>query len=246
VAGYLLTPDRILVGSYIPPDAPVGGLCGEADRAVLAELDASGRVVPGWPATAPGWVSRPVIGADGTVYYLARDRLFARGPDGSVRAGWPVAIPPVYPECGDAGPYLAEDGTSYVMDDGDGLAAFGPDGRLRPGWPFEPAHGFAAWFCTMDAAGGTSPVLGPGGRVYAAVVGASAASGEPVTLQVVALDSTGEVMAGWPYTLPGTGRGEVVLHGVVDGRLYVSLQRCGTSDFSTALLALDADGSFSD
>jgi hypothetical protein len=247
VAGYLLARDRVLVGSYIPPEVPQEGLCSEsASTVVLAELDATGRVVPGWPVTAAGWASRPVIGADGTVYYLASDRFFARDPNGSVRAGWPVAISPVRPECADYGPYLAADGTVYVMNDGLGLAAFGPDGRARPGWPFEPTHGFAGWFCTMDAMGGTSPVLGPGGTVYAAIVGASDTSGEPVPLQIVALDSTGRVMPGWPYTLPGTGLGEVELLGVVDGRLYVSVQRCGASDYSTALLALDADGSLSD
>ena len=51
---------------------------------------------------------------------------------------------------------------------------------------------------------------------------------------------------GWPFTLPGTGQGEVQLLGVVNGRLYVGLSQCGASDFSTALLALDADGSLSD
>ena len=157
-----------------------------------------------------------------------------------------LAIPPVYPECGDGGPCLGADGTVYAIDDVDGLAAFGPDGRARPGWPYEPAHGFAGHFCTVDAASGTSPVLGPDGRVYAAVVGASDADGEPLTLQIVALDPTGRVMPGWPFMLPGTARGEVQLLGVVDGRLYVSLSRCGAAGASTAFLALDADGSLSD
>ncbi len=244
-AGYLLARDRVLVGSYIPPEVLQDGLCSEsASTAVIAELDTAGRIVPGWPRTAAGWVSRPAIGAEGTIYYLARDRLFARGPDGSALPGWPVAVSPVYPECADYGPYLAPDGTIYVIDGG--LAAYGPDGHVRPGWPFEPDHGFAGWFCTMDTVGGTIPVLGPDGRVYAAIAGASGAGDEPGPLQVVELDPTGRVMPGWPYTLPGTGPGEVELLGVVDGRLYVSLSRCGTSDASTALLALDADGSLSD
>jgi hypothetical protein len=245
VAEYLLVRDRILVSSYVPPDPPPDGLCGEAERTVLAEFDAAGRLVPGWPVSVKGMASQPEIGRDGTVYYLVRDRFFARGPDGSLRAGWPVTIPPVYPECAYYGPYLAADGTVYAIDDGLSLTAFAPDGRARPGWPFKPAHGFAEWFCTWDQPGSTSPVLGPDGRVYAAVVGTSDANGAPITLQVVALDSTGRVMPGWPYTLPGTGRGEVVLHTVVNGRVYLSVSRCGPSDNSTALLALDPDGSLS-
>ncbi len=245
VAGYVLARDRVLVGSYIARDAPPEGLCpGFLGESVLSELELDGRVVPGWRVTAADWASAPVVGADGTVYFLAGDRFFALGPDGSVRTGWPVAIPPVDPECANYGPYLASDGTVYVM--AEGLAAFGPDSRARPGWPFEPAYGFAGLFCTMDAMGGTSPVLGPDGRVYAAVVGARDANGEQGPLQVVALDSAGRVIPGWPYALPGTGRGEVELLGVVDDRLYVGLSQCGASDFSTALLALDADGSLSD
>lgn len=247
VAGYLLARDRVLVVSYVARGTTPEGLCPEfLGKSVLSELKLDEQVVPGWPVTAPGWASRPVIGADGTVYYLAGDRFFAHFPDGSVRLGWPVAISPVSPECADYGPYLATDGTVYAMDDDIGLAAFGADGQARPGWPFEPANGFAGWFCTMDAMGGPSPVLGPDGRVYAAVAGARDADGEPGPLQVVALDSGGRVIPGWPYALPGTGRGEVVLHGVVDGRLYVGQSQCGVSDFATALLALDADGSLSD
>jgi hypothetical protein len=245
IGEFTLAGDRILVSSYIPPDPPPDGLCAGAERTVLAEFDAAGRIVAGWPVSAPGWASIPDIGPDGTVYYLARDRLFARGPDGSLRPGWPVEIPPVYPECGAGGQFLGANDTVYVMDDVRGLAAFGPDGQARPGWPVAPAHGFADSYCTTDDAGGMSPVLGPDGRVYAAVVGTSDANGAPVTLRVVALDSTGRLVAGWPYTLPGTAQAEVMLLGFVDGRLYVSVSRCGPSDNSTALLALDPDGSLS-
>jgi hypothetical protein len=245
IGEFTLAGDRILVSSYIPPDPPPDGLCAGAERTVLAEFDAAGRIVTGWPVSAKGWASQPVVGPDGTVYYLVRDRLFAHAPDGSVRAGWPVAVPPVAPECTGAHPFLASDGTLYVMNE-TSLAAFGADGRARPGSPFQPAHGFAAWFCSTDAGGVTSPVFGPDGRVYAAIVGAKDANWSPITLQVVALDRTGNVMSGWPYTLTGTGPGEVQLLGVVNGRLYVGLSRCGASDFATALLTLDADGSLSD
>ena len=250
-AAFLVAPrDRILVGSYIPPDNPKGELCSEARETILTELSRDGTIVPGWPVTVAGFASRPVIAADGTVYYLTRDRIDARGPDGSARTGWPVAIPPVFPECEEPGPYLSPDGMVFVTTlarypgyEADGLWAFGPDGQPRPGWPFKPAGGFATFPCEEDRFGSPPPAFGLGGRVYAAVQGVG---GTPEQPQIVALDSEGRVVPGWPYPLPVPERGQVEQLDVVDGRLYVSLQNCGESDFSSALLALDPDGTLSD
>ncbi len=101
----------------------------------------------------------PVVGPDGTVYVAAGkgawgaggDLVYALGPDGKVKPGWPYAtvlsdgallsgatggspgaLPPV------PGP----DGTLYLATRAgsgatihDAVVALGPDGRVRAGWP---------------------------------------------------------------------------------------------------------------
>jgi len=243
-AGFIVAPQgRILVSSYIPPEVPAEGLCSEARETVLAELDTGGRMVAGWPRTAAGWASEPVVAADGTVYYLTSERVFARAPDGTVRPGWPVAIPPVYPNCGSYGPFLAPDGTVHVM--ANGLRAFGPDGRLKPGWPYRPASGFAGPACVTDAVDTTIPVIGPDGTVYVATRVPGGDPDRSGLLEVVALDRAGRVAAGWPYRLPVAERGQVGLE-VAGGRLYVTLTSCGQSGSGTSILAIDPDGTPSD
>jgi hypothetical protein len=243
-ANFVLAPgERILVSSYLPPEVP-SELCGGASATILTELDAAGRLVPGWPATAPGFASSPTIASDGTVYYLAGDRAYARAPDGSPRPGWPVAIPPVAPECGDAGPEIAADGTVFIM--ADVLLALGPNGRPRLDWQRQPVHDLAHWVCIVDQAGGPLPLFAPDGLVYAALLGPDAKPDEPGPIHIAALDSSGRTVPGWPFIFPGWELADANLLGVVDGRLYLSLQRCGLSGSSTVLLALDPDGTISD
>lgn len=238
----LVAGGRLFVATHVPPAIPPEGLCSEAERTVLLELDEAGRTVDGWPRTAPGWASRPVAAPDGTVYYLARDRLHARAPDGTPRQGWPVAIPPVYPECGEGGPYLAADGTVYVM--ADRLRAFGPDGRPKPGWPYVPADGFAGRACYTDGPSlNAVPAIGPDGTVYIPTRAPGGDRDLPGPLDVVALDRVGRVTAGWPFRLPIEEAGLVDRMEVVGGRLYVTITECGTSTSGTSILALEPDGS---
>jgi hypothetical protein len=244
-AGFMITPQgRILVGSYIPPEVPEEGLCAEARETVLAELDTGGRMVAGWPRTAAGWASESVVAADATVYYLTSERVFARAPDGTMRPGWPVAIPPVSPNCGSYGPFLAPDGTVHVM--ADGLRAFGPDGRPKPGWPYRPASGFAGRACFTDGVDTTIPAIGPDGTVYVATRVPGGDPDRSGRLEVVALDRAGRVAAGWPYRLPFEEPGHVDLLEVAGGRLYVTLTSCGQSESGTSILAIDPDGTPSD
>jgi len=222
------------VASYVPPMKRNEGLCGEADHTVLIELDGEGGTVPGWPQSAPGWADAAVA-ADGAVYYLTRDRLFSRTAGGALRRGWPVAVPDVYPECSRYGPYLAPDGTAYVL--ADGLRAFDANGQPKPGWPFGPETGIAPPVCATDVPPATQPAIAPDGTVFVAVRSA-AVGGPDDRIDLVAPDSRGRMLPGWPYRLPAEPVAGIALH-VAAGRLHASLAGC---DGTTTILALDRDG----
>ena len=123
-------------------------------------LDASGRVVAGWPYLeaiglqwgycAPGatgcgvWRATPSVGPGDVLYLLhpPRDKtiggsLVAIGPDGRVRPGWPVVL--VRPGAEFRSVIVGPDGTAYavvVEPEGGGhysatLLAIAPDGTVR-------------------------------------------------------------------------------------------------------------------
>jgi hypothetical protein len=233
---------RVLGIWYVPPADPQEGLCPEADATVLVELDRAGRTIAGWPRRAAGWADISV-GADGTVYYLTRDRLYARAPDGSLLTGWPAVVANVYPECGSFGPYLAPDGTVYVMSDG--LRALGPDGQSVIGWPNRPAGVFAGYACWTDTISATPPAIGPDGTVYVAVRPSSQEpGGREGPIDIVALDRAGRVLPGWPYRAPLQGGGEVDGMVVVGGLLHVTLTACESG--RQTILALRPDGTLAD
>jgi hypothetical protein len=235
---------RVLVTTYVPPDVPVGGLCGEAARTDFTEYDAHGRIVPGWPRTAPGMASQPAVADDGTVYYLTRNRVTARDPDGSTRAGWPVRIPDVYPECGGYGPWLGADGTVYVT--AEGLRAFSPTGALKPGWPYVPAGGFPVAPCMADVVTGPPPALDPDGRVYVATVAPGSDETWERPTEIVALDADGSVASGWPFVLPLTRPSGVESLVAADGRVYATVRGCGDAFSGLMLLALEPDGTIAE
>lgn len=235
--GYRVVPGgRILVGTYLPPAKPVGGLCSEARATVFTELDGRGRVVAGWPQRAVGFASVPAIAPDGTVYYLTRDRLIARSPDGSLRDGWPVRIADTYSECGSSGPYLGPDGTVYAF--ADGLRAFTPGGRPKPGWPFRPPGAFTALPCMADVSTGPAPAFGADGAVYVATAAVSA-SGSFGPGEVTAVDQRGRVVPGWPYVVYPEDHSGVIAMTYSNGHLYVTAADCRTG---SRLLALAPDG----
>jgi hypothetical protein len=258
-AGFLLAAaERVLVWSYLQPDGPPGSFdCLEADATVITELDARGRTVAGWPRKEKGWATPPVVADDGAIHYLVRDRAVARRSDGSVRAGWPVRIPGLRPECDATVPSLGPDGTLYVA--AGELRAYDPDGATKPGWPYAPDGGLAGWPCHQAATGGPAPAAGPDGVVYLAT---RAPSADPTTAgqaEITALDARGRVVPGWPFRLPlawavgpdgsylGAAEGQlpggVRTLGVADGRLYATATVCDPARSGTLLLALEPDGS---
>ncbi|MEA2609301.1 MAG: hypothetical protein QOJ75_1544 [Chloroflexota bacterium] len=233
IAGFRVGPHgTVVVVSFAPlADPSQGGLCSDASRTVFTVLGADGRTLPGWPRGSKGRASAPVIDAEGADYYLsALGNVYAHDRSGTVKAGWPVSIPEVYPGCGSYGPYLGPDRTVYVL--GVEVDAILPDGS---GWRYRPTGGLR-WPCFDNdcVQVAAAPAFGPDGTAYIAVPHGDSS-------ELVALDHDGLVKPGWPYPLPvdPTKTSAPVLTVSPDGRLYVGLG-------DTMVLALDPDGQISD
>jgi outer membrane protein assembly factor BamB len=234
--GYVLGPQGTVAVMWGIDDA--GELCSDFRRTVFTVLGSDGRTLPGWPRGSKGSASRPVVGADGTVYYVsALGNVYAHDRSGEVKAGWPVSVPGVFPGCGFYGPYLAPDHTVYVL--GDELAAMSPDGT---GWRYRPEGSLGGFSCDTDGQNRPPPAFGPDGTVYVAVLAHSADSWE-----VVALDREGRVKPGWPHRVhieePRSDIRSLTMS--PDGRLYVATGTCA-SPRNAMLLALDPDGQIPD
>jgi hypothetical protein len=173
----------------------------------LVAIDPLGTVNPGWPIALDDqdW-SDLHLGSDGTVFLVRRPigtptwdetlgrvddnaELWAIGPDGKVRPGWPVPVPDI------AGFLIGSQGDVLVrslIDDVGELCnnprrtvftVLDPDGRTVPGWP-RGSKGYAS-----------SPVFGADGAVYYV----------SATHKLYGHDQVGEVQSGWPVAVPGAG-----------------------------------------
>lgn len=245
MVGYLLGPHgTVVVWSSI--DLVEEG-CPQPSRTVFTVLGPNGQSLPGWPRESTGYASSPVVRADGTVYYVsALGKVYAHDRAGAIKVGWPVEVPGAITSsgCGPAPPYLAPDGTIYVL--GDEVIARSPDGQLRPGWPYNPAG--LLYLYTRDELNSAlrpAPAYDPDGTVYIAVFGRDDI--QDVT-DIVALDRQGRLKPGWPYRLlidvSPNGNGDLLLAVSPEGRLFVDVVNCCAP--GRVHLALDPDGRISD
>ena len=235
ISGYLLGPKGTVVVWSLVDD--VGELCPNPRRTVFTVLGPQGRTLTGWPRGSTGYASAPVVGSDGTVYYIsATSKVYAHDRAGEVKDGWPVVVPGARNGCSEVTPHLAPDGTIYVL--GDEVTALSPEGRSRPGWPYHPA-GKLTLPCLDTDCGPyqVTPAFGPDDTIYFVVFHDDPARPRA---EVVALDRQGQLKPGWPYRLPIDPNAVAVgpLTESPDGRLFV---RAGD-----LLLALDPDGRISD
>jgi len=234
-SSYILGPNGTIVVWSLIDD--VGELCPEPRRTLFTVLGPDGQTLPGWPRGSTGYASFPVVDADGTVYYVsATHRVYAHDRAGEVKAGWPAEVLGASNPCTGQSPYLAPDGTIYVV--GNEVVAISPDGSPRPGWPYRPLGELIG--PPFDSEGGgwsSGPVFGPDGTVYLVVFHSDVTG---VRAEVVGLDRQGQVKAQWPYRLPidPTAGESASLTVSPDGRLLVL--------GGNLLLALDPDGGISD
>ena len=209
----------------ISPDGTAYLTSQRAEGPRILAVDASGRIKAGWPINLDDqdW-SRPQLGADGSLFMVGRPAgtptydpsrgiidddamLWAFGPDGKPRSGWPVATPNI------GGYLIGPQGDivvwSLINDVGElcsnprrtVFTVLGSDGRTVPGWP-RGSTGHAS-----------SPVVADDGTVYYV----------SATYKVYAHDRAGEVKPGWPVAAPGAGNacGPESPHLAPDGTLYV-------------------------
>lgn len=158
------------------------------------------------PGRATGWpipqASEPMLGPDGTVYFVADSRagevylegITAIDAAGYVKSGWPVEARPDFQFGARA---IGPDGSLYIEEcgspaDGCVLHRLGTDGRESPGWPFAPGPDFA---CSdgYSCLGGLE--IGSNGIAY--VSGA----GDGPRRQLLAIDASGGVKPGWPVSV---------------------------------------------
>lgn len=190
----------------------------------LLAIGPSGVVKPGWPIALEDrdWYPQQ-LGPDGTVYVVGRPpgtptwvegkglvdddaKLWAYGPNGRLRSGWPIPVPNI-------GGFLIDplgDIVIWSLVDDDGelcrsprrtvYTIVGPDGRTRPGWP-RGSTGFASF-----------PVLDASGTLYYI----------SATAKLYAHDRAGDVKAGWPVAVPGVhgGCGPASPYLAPDGTLF--------------------------
>ncbi|TMF33333.1 MAG: hypothetical protein E6I26_14385 [Chloroflexi bacterium] len=238
IRGFLISPQGDIVISGLIDD--VGELCNNPRRTVFTVVAPDGRTRPGWPRGSTGLASLPVVGADGTVYYMsATKKVYAHDQAGVVRPGWPVEVPGGGDGCGPERPHLAPDGTLFAV--GDVVLAMSADGTFPAGWPYRPSgETIGPCFDSECLGGHGTPAFGPDGSVYLIVFGPDAGG---VRAEVVALDRLGRLKPGWPYRLPFDAKTTPIGTPTVtpDGRVFI---RAGSSP--ALYLALDPDGTLSD
>ena len=213
--GFDLGPDgSILVWGYegVEQDIELS-----AARTELSVYEPDGRTRSGWPRGSTGAASRPVIGADGSVTYVsASGKVWRHEAGGKIAAGWPYQLKVK------TAPYVTPDGRIVVIDGEHGsrtAISLDRSGAMVPGWPVALDDvETRCLFGDTPCAGSVEPAIGADGALYVALGDGS----------IVALESAGRDVAGWPVEL---GEGAHVTDLRLDGsRLVVAAVRCSSDD----------------
>ncbi len=237
---------------------------------VLAALGTDGRPLDGWLKSVGGPASAPVIGPDGSVYIAiessereAPSQLIAFDAAGNIKAGWPHSLPdgtapdgatprmdgsgqpgvPLYP----VSPVVGTDGTVYwVVDDPNGteyVLAWDSAGHALPGWPVtlpQPVH--------ISLAGPCADWCGPyfDKPVFVKPASGSARLYLHLGDTITALTEDGKVVSGWPKKPEAAGS---TFYGwswwsvTPDGGVVALEERLTDTDVSYALTRWNPDGS---
>lgn len=210
-------------------------------------LGPDGQVLPTWPRLVQDEISQPVLSPSGSLYF-ATGRGDLHVFEGQQQRSWShVAREGSNCRVGLADLYMSPDGTIYLLSDyrgSDGVVALGPGADVLSGWPYDPA-GELAWVNAVSwneelRKPPIPPAFGADGTVYIA-------SYLLPGFEIVALDPSGRVRAGWPYRFAATPPEAGAQYRIEsltmspDGQLYVLLRQdcCGGG---TSLFALGTDG----
>jgi hypothetical protein len=169
-----------------------------AERSVFSALRPDGTTLAGWPVGSTGTASGPVIGADGTLYYVsATSKVWGHDSRGLVKPGWPFQL------ADGVSPRLTSDGRLLFLF-ANSMLALTDAGAVAPGWPYDlPGPRQSRCFpqpagFDTDCFGDVVPALADDGTFYVSLGAAGPGRGG----SVVALDASGSVVPGWPYQLP--------------------------------------------
>jgi hypothetical protein len=189
--GFAVAPDGTIVAWWYEGYEEAIQL--EASRTVFTEFDPNGRVRPGWPRGSKGAASGPVVGEDGSIYYVsASGKVWGQDRNGEIIEGWPYELAePIAPS-------LRADGTLQFIESSR-VVVLSKHGKAVSGWPYRTKGSFLAPGC--DTPGFPHPLATTAvdGTLYLA-------SWDGKRSTVVALDIDGAVADGWPYTTPAGWR----------------------------------------
>ena len=192
-------------GEVVRPDGSVYFAYGPSDSALDCAIRVFGPTgTLQSPAPTRGWNGIALMPDGGVVTWgydmepygsaVARTRVAKIGPDGQAMAGWPVTVEGAASE-----PAFGPDGTMYLTELGLGttpsqIVAFDTTGAPKSGWPVALPAGFGPLL--DDSEHPNPPELGNAGVVYCAAVD------KDLMGYVMAFDSSGAAVPGWPYKLP--------------------------------------------
>lgn len=215
-----------------------------------------GGVRHGWLVRVKGRPNELAFGPDGRIYAIAGEvgkrpsRILVFGPDGrSLPIGseaLPVTAAGALTGAGaDVGlpPLVAEDGTTYLINDDDGTTVYGLDtsGDVMAGWPYRDSVGLQWEYCPPDTGGSCQrlhPAVGPDAVLYLLHPPRRATLGG----SIVAIGPNGRVRPGWPVVLkrPGAQFRSVVVGS--DGTVYaLAVEPEGGDRSSASILAIAPD-----